>query len=55
MKSAIENVVVLVRVCGRAFAVRRRGDAVQVRPLPTARKAPAPPDQSAALKLLRGD
>ncbi len=48
----IEKLVVLLRVCGNAYAVLRKGDRVRVRRLP-ARKVHRVPDQSGALRLLR--
>ena len=49
------NVVVLLRLCGRVFAVTRRDDKVRVRKLVPERKGTKPPDQTDALKLLRKD
>lgn len=51
MDSAIEKLVVLVRVCGNTFAVLRRGNHVRVRKLP-ARPLRFVPDQSGALALV---
>jgi len=42
LQSDAPNVVTLVRVCGNAFAVRRRGGGVEVRPLPRPAPKPAP-------------